>query len=69
VQVHNAPGAKLSPGQVATWATAKEDEVEAFGFKWIWSGRSSKHFPFDWSDQTRPELTVRRGGGRCLVLG
>ena len=49
VQVHNAPGAEVGPGQVATWAVAKEDEVEAFGFKWSWPGRSSKHFPFDWS--------------------
>ena len=49
VQLHNAPGAEAGPGQVATWATAEEDEVEAFGFKWSWPGRSSKHFPFDWS--------------------
>lgn len=49
VQVHNAPGAEVGPGQVATYATAEEDEVEAFGFKWSWPGRSSKHFPFDWS--------------------
>jgi hypothetical protein len=49
VQVHNAPGAEVGPGQVATWATASEDEVEAFGFKWSWPGRSSKHFPFEWS--------------------
>jgi hypothetical protein len=49
VEVHNAPGAEVGPGQVATWATATEDEVEAFGFKWSWPGRSSKHFPFDWS--------------------
>ena len=49
VQVHNAPGAEVGPGQVATWATAKEDEVNAFGFQWSWPGRSSKHFPFDWS--------------------
>jgi hypothetical protein len=49
VEVHNAPGAEVGPGQVATWATAKEDEVEAFGFKWSRPGRSSKHFPFDWS--------------------
>jgi hypothetical protein len=49
VQVHNPPGAEVGPGQIATWATAKEDEVEAFGFKWSWPGRSSKHFPFDWS--------------------
>jgi hypothetical protein len=49
LQVHNAPGAEVGPSEVATWATAKEDEVEAFGFKWSWPGRSSKHFPFDWS--------------------
>jgi hypothetical protein len=49
VQVHNAPGAEIGPGQVATYATAGEDEVEAFGLKWSWPGRSSKHFPFDWS--------------------
>jgi hypothetical protein len=49
VQVHNAPGAEVGPGQVATYATASEDEVEAFGLKWSWPGRSSKHFPFEWS--------------------
>ena len=49
VQVHNAPGAEVGPAQVATWATANEDEVDAFGFKWSWPGRSSKHFQFDWS--------------------
>jgi hypothetical protein len=51
VQVHNPPGAEVGPGQIATWATAEEDEVEAFGFKWSWPGRSSKHFPFEWSSQ------------------
>jgi hypothetical protein len=51
VQVHNAPGSEVGPGQVATWATATEDEVEAFGFKWSWPGRSSKHFPFEWSSE------------------
>jgi hypothetical protein len=49
VTVHNAPGAEIGPGQVATYATASEDEVEAFGLKWSWPGRSSKHFPFEWS--------------------
>jgi hypothetical protein len=49
VQVLNAPGAEVGPGQVATYATATEDEVDAFGFRWSWPGRSSKHFPFDWS--------------------
>lgn len=54
VQVHNAPGAEVGPGQIATWATATEDVVEAFGFKWSWPGRSSKHFPFDWSGPDEP---------------
>ena len=49
VTVHNAPGAEIGPGQVATYATATEDEVDTFGFKWSWPGRSSKHFPFEWS--------------------
>jgi hypothetical protein len=49
VQVHNPPGAEVGPGQIATWATVREAEVEAFGFKFSWPGRSSKHFPFDWS--------------------
>jgi hypothetical protein len=51
VQLHNAPGAEVGPGQVATWGTAENDEVEAFGFKWSWPGRSSKHFPFAWSSE------------------
>jgi hypothetical protein len=25
------------------------DEVDALGFTWDCAGRSSKHFPFDWS--------------------
>lgn len=49
VQVHNAPGAEVGPGQVATWGRATADRVDAFGFKWEREGRSSKHFPFDWS--------------------
>jgi hypothetical protein len=51
VQVHNPPGAEVGPGEIATWATAEDDEVEAFGFKWSWPGRSSKHFPFNWSSE------------------
>jgi hypothetical protein len=49
VQVHNAPGAEVGPGQVATWGTATIDHADGFGFRWEWDGRSSKHFPFDWS--------------------
>jgi hypothetical protein len=48
VQLHNAPGAEVGPGQVATWATATIDRADAFDFRWERSGKSSKHFPFDW---------------------
>jgi hypothetical protein len=49
VQVHNAPGAEVGPGQVATWGRATKGKSDAFGFEFEWEGRSSKHFPFDWS--------------------
>ena len=49
VQVHNPPGAEVGPGQIATWGRATVDSVDTFGFTWDWAGRSSKHFPFDWS--------------------
>lgn len=49
VQVHNAPGAEVGPGQIATWGRATTDQADAFGFNWSRSGKSSKYFPFDWS--------------------
>ncbi len=51
VQLHNPPGSEVGPGQVATWAVATTDHVDApqFGFTWQWDGRSSKHIPFDWT--------------------
>lgn len=49
VQMHNAPGSEVGPGQVMTWGMAVDNEVDAFGWKWSWSGRSSKHIPFDWT--------------------
>jgi hypothetical protein len=49
VEARNAPGAEVGPGEVATWGVATADEVDVFGFKWDWAGRSSKHFTFDWS--------------------
>jgi hypothetical protein len=49
VQLHNAPGAEVGPGQVATWGKTTAHRGDAFGFKFEWAGRSSKHFPFDWS--------------------
>jgi hypothetical protein len=49
VQTLNAPGSETGPGTVSTWGRALKDTVKAFGFKWDWGGRSSKHIPFDWS--------------------
>jgi hypothetical protein len=49
VQVHNPPGAEVGPGQIATWGRATVDRADGFGFKWEWDGRSSKHFPFEWT--------------------
>jgi len=49
VQLHNAPGAEIGPGQVATWGVATADRADAMGFSFDYPGRSSKHFPFDWS--------------------
>ncbi|MBI3278558.1 MAG: DUF1326 domain-containing protein [Acidobacteria bacterium] len=49
VQTLNAPGSETGPGTVATWGRSLADTVEAFGFKWARTGRSSKHIPFDWS--------------------
>jgi hypothetical protein len=49
VQVHNAPGAEVGPGQVATWGVATIDRADGFDFNWDRTGKSSKHFPFDWT--------------------
>jgi hypothetical protein len=49
VQVHNASGSEVGPGQVMTLGKATENEVNVFGFKWNWAGKSSKHIPFDWT--------------------
>ena len=48
-QVHDPPGSEVGPGTVATYGTVTADEVDAFGFKWSRTGRSSKHMAFDWS--------------------
>lgn len=49
VQLHNAPGSEVGPGQVMTWGKAVADEVNGFGLQWNWAGKSSKHIPFDWT--------------------
>lgn len=49
VQLLNPPGSEVGPGQVATWGKATDNRVDAHGFQWDWTGKSSKHIPFDWS--------------------
>lgn len=48
VQLLNPPGSEVGPGQVATWGKATDNRVDAHGFQWDWTGKSSKHIPFDW---------------------
>lgn len=52
VQSQNLPGAEVGPGQVATWGVSTYS-ADAFGFTFAGSGRSSKHFGFDWSGPDR----------------
>ncbi len=54
VQVHNPPGAEIGPGGVATQGAAVTDQADGFGFRWQRSGRSSKHFAFDWAGPQTP---------------
>lgn len=49
VQSTNLPGCETGPGQLATWGRATTDRVDAFGFTWDRTGRSSKTITFDWS--------------------
>lgn len=42
VQLLNAPGSEVGPGQVVTWGKAVENKVDAFGLQWSWAGQSSK---------------------------
>jgi len=48
VQLLNPPGSEVGPGQVATWGKTTKNQVNAYGFRWDWAGKSSKHIPFDW---------------------
>jgi hypothetical protein len=54
VQTINPPGSEAGPGGAATWGRATVDRVDAFGFSWDRTGRSSKHIPFDWSGPDEP---------------
>jgi hypothetical protein len=51
VQTINAPGSEVGPGAVATWGRTVTNEVNVpeVRYQWKTSGKSSKHFPFDWT--------------------
>ena len=49
VQVHNPPGSEVGPGTIATQGRATANRAAAFGFRWDWAGRSSKHMRFAWA--------------------
>jgi hypothetical protein len=48
VQLLNPPGSEVGPGQIATWGKTTNNQVDAYGFRWDWAGKSSKHILFDW---------------------
>lgn len=54
VQLHNAPGSEVGPGQVMTFGKATSHKIDAFGLQWDWAGKSSKHIPFDWTGPGYP---------------
>jgi hypothetical protein len=49
VQLLNPPGSEVGPGQVCTWGKASANQVDGYGLRWNWAGKSSKHIPFDWT--------------------
>jgi hypothetical protein len=51
------PRAEVGPRQVATWATAQENEVEAFGFKWSWPAAQASTSRSTGQDRTSADLS------------
>lgn len=49
VQVINASGSEVGPGQVMTLGVAEQNEADAFDMHWQLAGKASKHIPFDWT--------------------
>ena len=41
-------GLGSGPWAGGTWGKATTHRVEALGLQWDWTGKSSKHIPFDW---------------------
>jgi hypothetical protein len=52
VQVTNIPGSEAGPNSgPMVYGIAGKNDVDAFGYKWDWAGRSAKHIPFEWSSE------------------
>jgi hypothetical protein len=52
VEVTNIPGSEAGPNSgPTTYGIATKNEVDAYGYKWDWAGRSAKHIPFEWSSE------------------
>jgi len=52
VQVTNIPGSEAGPGSgPMVYGVATKNDVDAYGYKWDWAGRSAKHIPFEWSSE------------------
>jgi hypothetical protein len=52
VQVTGLPGSEVGPSNgPTTYGVATKNEVDAYGYKWDWAGRSAKHTPFEWSSE------------------
>ena len=60
VQVHNAPGAEVGPGQIATWGVATTDRADGFGFKWDRSGSRASISPSTGAAPTPPKAISHR---------
>jgi hypothetical protein len=52
VQLLNAPGSEVGPGQVATWGVVTDDDANGLRFfSSEYRGASSKHIPFEWRSE------------------
>ena len=51
-RMSSSPGCEVGPGQIVTWGKSTVCKVDAFGFNYSWTVNSSKHCPFDWSNDS-----------------
>ncbi len=47
-QIHNAPLLEVGHPATITSGRARASKIDAFGFRWDFTGQSSKHEPVDW---------------------